>query len=173
MIIGIAGPKGSGKDTVYKIINDIVPCCHVAFADPVREANLKILGLKPEDIDIFKRSKVQMIFENRKVEIDGRHIYREIGMLMRHYDTDQFVNYVLEKIQGAPDKLWIITDVRFENEVKFIREQKGKIILLERDGYNYDNHPSEMGILDFDFKVQNTTIENLKNQIKIILKEIL
>ena len=55
----------------------------------------------------------------------------------------------------------------------YIREQKGKIILLERDGYNYDNHPSEMGILDFDFKIQNTTIEDLENQIKIVLKEIL
>ena len=54
--------------------------CHVAFADPVREANLKILGLKPEDIDIFKKSKVQMIFGNRKVEIDGRRIYSEIGI---------------------------------------------------------------------------------------------
>ena len=84
-----------------------------------------------------------------------------------------FTFNVLKKIQDAPDKLWIITDVRFENEVKFIREQKGKIILLERDGYNYDNHPSEMGILDFDFKIQNTTIEDLENQIKIVLKEIL
>lgn len=30
-----------------------------------------------------------------------------------------------------------------------------------------------MGILDFDFKIQNTTIEDLENQIKIVLKEIL
>ena len=42
-----------------------------------------------------------------------------------------------------------------------------------RINYIYNNHPSEMGILDFDFKIQNTTIEDLENQIKIVLKEIL
>ena len=69
---------------------------------------------------------------------------------------------------------WIITDTRFENEAKAIKDRGGIIIRVNRPIAGVlSNHPSEIGLddyLDFDHVIVNGgTIEELVEKIRTIL----
>jgi hypothetical protein len=72
---------------------------------------------------------------------------------------------------------WIITDVRFENEVKTIKDRGGIIIRVNRPSVeSNDSHPSETGLdsyKNFDYIIANdSSIENLIEKVKkILIKE--
>lgn len=184
MIIGLSGAKRCGKDTTFSIIkgyvedaypnmfNDII---RVAFADPIKLTIQKFFDLKRCEVEEIKISDDVKIYCNGKNMggVKGRDFIRSVGMLMRDYDDNQFVNYVKEIVQANSQNLYIITDVRFDNEVKFIEEYNGKIILIKRDGLEIDNHISEKGIVKYDYVLYNNNIKNLKNDVKIIMDNIL
>lgn len=73
---------------------------------------------------------------------------------------------------------WIITDIRFPNELKAVRERKGISIRINRNhgvrlkGVNYSDHPSETALdtADFHHTIDNNgTIEELVEKVKEIL----
>lgn len=83
--------------------------------------------------------------------------------------------------EGAHDPVkelpnWIITDVRFPNEAKAIKDKGGIIIRIDRPGVEpINNHPSEVGLdhWNFDYKiVNNSDLFELKENVKSILKHI-
>lgn len=69
---------------------------------------------------------------------------------------------------------WIITDVRFPNEVKAIKEKEGIIIRINRESDYNSNHFSETALddyKDFDYTIDNNNcIDCLIEQVKEILK---
>jgi len=153
-IIAIAGLKGSGKNTVADIIQTLydehVDFETIAFADPIRKQIEHIFSLdgSNKQYDSFKRST--MLFNvgyPGSQSIYSRRAVREIGMLMRSYDEDQFVRYVSTKIISNPNKCWIITDLRFPNELDFLISANALIVKVNRD-VEKDNHITEQGIDD-------------------------
>ena len=85
-----------------------------------------------------------------------------VNALFADYDTSS--NY---------DSNWIITDVRFPNEVQAIKDKGGIVIKINRDSDVVDNHSSETALDNydgFDFVVDNNgSIDALTNNlIKII-----
>jgi ABC-type oligopeptide transport system ATPase subunit len=68
---------------------------------------------------------------------------------------------------------WVVTDTRFENEAKAIKDKKGIIIRVDRPGVTPINaHPSETGLdhWKFDYKiVNNSDLFDLKQSVKNIL----
>lgn len=71
---------------------------------------------------------------------------------------------------------WIITDVRFPNEAKAIKDRGGVIIRIDRPFVKpINNHPSEVSLdtWNFDYKIANVSdLVSLKFTIKNILEEI-
>jgi hypothetical protein len=69
---------------------------------------------------------------------------------------------------------WVVTDTRFPNEAKAIKEKDGIIIRVEKPGIEpINNHPSETGLDDwnFDYKIANVSgIFELKEAVQDILK---
>jgi hypothetical protein len=69
---------------------------------------------------------------------------------------------------------WIITDTRFPNEAKAIKDKGGIIIRIDRPGVSPINtHPSETGLDNwkFDYKIANLSdIFTLKETVRGILK---
>lgn len=70
---------------------------------------------------------------------------------------------------------WIITDVRFPNELKAIKDRNGITIRVERPNLIENNHLSETSLdsANFDFIINNDkNIEHLINEVKKILEKL-
>lgn len=69
---------------------------------------------------------IQKYFPDEWAKGKPRHLYQGIGQYFRTFDADVWVNYVAKQVQ---DKSFvIITDVRQENEVKWLMDNGFKII---------------------------------------------
>lgn len=154
IVIGLHGAKGSGKDQFYKAMKAAFPQLDVrkiAYADPIKNEVCRIFDLADEDqYDAFKRTHLSYTLPGfLSHTVDGRQVVREIGMLMRRYDEQQFVRYVEEEIRKAPDALWCITDLRFQNELNSIKNNLGGIVIkIKRGGFEFDGHATETEIPD-------------------------
>lgn len=181
-IIALTGPKGSGKDTVAQTIVDIAgelfDVKTIAFADPIKQAVQHIFQLDTssvEQYDILKRSELNW---HSTFKADGRHVVREIGMLMRSYNEDQFTNYVEQEILNSNEawNVWVVTDLRFNNEYNLMKKFSAKIVKVTRPGYNYDGHVTEQGFNDsfVDYIIENNgSFDDLRTKTQETLKRIM
>lgn len=67
---------------------------------------------------------------------------------------------------------WVITDMRFPNEMDAVKEREGITIRVVRPGTEVGTHPSETALDDehFDYEIVNSgTIENLIDMVRAIL----
>lgn len=180
-MIAISGPKGSGKDTVGQIIQQLTPQSRtIAYADPIKRVIQHLFDLNPENndqYDLFKRTSVHYQLNGYLDNgVEGRHLVREIGMLMRSYDENQFTRYVEEQIKLNPSKLWIVTDMRFNNELISLRKLNATIVQVVRPGYKFDGHATETGFSDdvFDYTIVNDgNMDDLTRHVEDVLDDIL
>lgn len=176
-IIALTGFKGSGKDTVAKMLFDRYPeAVHLAFADPIRQRLMDGLNLTLDEYDRFKRRT----FTSGELSVNGRDILRLLGMTMRSYDEDQFVRYVENSIQECVKNgrsLFIITDLRFDNELQFLYNEKKRgsevwVVNVTRPDVSSDGHITERGFDHFDLPtvtIQNDgSIQQLESEVKKI-----
>lgn len=181
-IIALTGPKGSGKDTVGMLIKDMYPHLNpstIAFADPIKKTINHIFNLSDQSdytYDRLKRATLKLKDEEEHYSIEGRRLVREIGMLMRSYDEKQFTNYVVEQIQSKPDNLWVVTDLRFDNEYIVLKNLGAKVVKILRPSYNYDGHITERGFdnhLVDSMLMNDSDLEYLKIRINYVMKDVL
>ena len=182
LVIGLHGAKGSGKDQFYKAVKDAFPSLDVrkiAYADPIKEEVCRIFDLQnEEEYDNFKRTHLSFAFPSEVIrsmslrEVSGRQVVREIGMMMRRYNEQQFVEYVERKISNAPEAIWCITDLRFVNELGSIRKLNGLVVKIKRSGVQYDGHVTETEFPDIlcDSIINNIDL-TLDEYNKVAVKE--
>lgn len=127
MIIGLSGYKQSGKNTVADIITKAFPhYTQKAFATKLKECTSLITGCNILDLEVeeFKNSIYKNNITYRKIlqvlgtEV-GRSIYADIWIDALFKDYSEGSN-------------WVITDVRFPNEAKAIKDKGGIIIRINR-----------------------------------------
>jgi hypothetical protein len=185
-IIALTGPKGSGKDTVAELIKELYPDYTVntmAFADPIKQKIQHIFQLNAEtndEYDRFKRSTID-VFDVDKImhSIDGRHVVREIGMMMREYDVYQFTNYVWDRLSSGEykaNRIDVITDLRFDNEYMMLKQHGAKIVKIMRPNHKHDGHITERGFDDelVDHLLMNdNSIDYLKIRVKTVVDRII
>lgn len=189
-VIALAGAKGSGKDTVALFIKKNLEerhldCQLVAFADPIKEKIKDLFNLDTssnEEYDLFKRGIIHCDVNTWADEaynkvIPARHIVRDIGMLMRSYDESQFINYVKRKIESDHKKVWIVTDMRFENEYSLLKDEyNARMIKVKRDLADYDGHATEIEFSDYRIRYlidNNKSRSDLENETIKVLEAIL
>lgn len=176
-IIAFTGTKGSGKDTAAMLL-----CKHhksfkqIAFADPIKKFIMSLFDLPTIlDYDVFKRSNINY---NYIRVTSGRHIVREVGMLMRNYDVDQFTRYVSKEFNNNPQTNFAVTDLRFGNEIEMLKKYGVTVIEVvnPRAPRGDDGHITERGIEDqfIDHKIYNdSTIEVFEQRLIELYKQIL
>lgn len=176
LIIGFAGKKFSGKDTCASICSNYLTslsfsCVSFSFAYPLKEACKILFNFTDSQLADNKE------FNDDYWNITPRKILQYVG-------TDLFRNQLSNIIPNIKDNFWIynmdlrikncnsdyviITDVRFKNELEFIKNNNGMVIFIERNISNNDNHVSENSIKksDCDYVVSNNTnIDELKKNI--------
>lgn len=141
-IIGITGLKGSGKDTIAKIICDNDPSfVTLAFADCVKDVASVMFGWSREMLsgrtvesrewreqpDIYWSNAFGFEFTPRRaLTTIGTDIVRPT-FLKHIWDLN-----VKKKILEDNEHNFVITDVRFPNELEMLRSIGGTIVRVER-----------------------------------------
>jgi hypothetical protein len=122
MIIGISGNRCVGKDTFYKFLFTLDRRFkRYAFADSLKQ-DLDPLFKNQFNIDIFN-------IEAKEKEII-RPIMISYGVAWRNIDVNHWVKNVYNNIQKECDyTIPVITDLRYKNELEFLREKYGNKLI--------------------------------------------
>ena len=186
MIIGLVGFIGSGKGTVGDILVREQGYHKFAFADALKDAVASMFlwprGLLEGDSNASRafRERVDVWWSHKfGYEVTPRLILQKFGTeACREGIHDNIWIHILEKkIQGYDDV--VISDVRFPNEIDFVRSAGGLIIRVKRGDDPTPDELSKMHIsetawnkYDPDFVIHNEgTIDDLKENVKNILTQ--
>lgn len=159
MLIGVAGPKGSGKDTFAERFKLYVPCVSRAFAEPLKQVCKKL----------FLLSNRQLYDTEAKETVDARwglsprQMFQQVGTdyVRRQIDPNFWLkHFELWYAQQPPGTNVIVPDVRFQNEVDLIHRLGGKVVYIYRPfcQNSGDLHESEVSATELegiDYTVDN------------------
>lgn len=190
VLIGIAGAKRSGKDTVARHLRNLgeehdgIRFQRIAMAD----------ALKSEIADFVDREYV-MSREEALAAMNGdgpaKEQFRLImqwwgtefrrGMcekdywITRHKDTVS--NIMLGRKPNKPDFI-LIPDVRFRNEIDYIKDQGGIVILVKRPevddvGDGHDSENEWRSYTGWDYVIDNNdTLHTLDGKVNVLFNQI-
>lgn len=87
----------------------------------------------------------------------------------RYFQDDIWVVQIKNILENPENKdsNFVISDVRFDNEARMLRDVGGVILRIHRQGATSDGHVSEKGVSDklIDYEINNTTLEDLYTQL--------
>ena len=140
MIIAIGGRMGSGKNTVCDIIQDLcnkhngLKFEQKAFAGKLKEIASLLTGIPVEKFEDqeFKKQEMPPEWNSFGKPVTYRYFLQALGTdaLRDHLNTNVWCNALFSKY--TEDSKWIITDLRFPNELKKVKEKDGITIRVER-----------------------------------------
>ncbi|NET30721.1 MAG: hypothetical protein F6K19_01790 [Cyanothece sp. SIO1E1] len=158
-IIGLAGKAGNGKDCVAKILN-----ARKYDSKGVLWENRKYANKLKTICKILTGVKEQWSEEGKKTFVPAfgmtvREIQQVVGTdcLRDNLDKDVWVKALFADYD--PKQRWVISDVRFPNEVNAIKERKGVVVKIERPDNDTEvpQHISETALDGhrFDYTIIN------------------
>lgn len=133
-IIGVSGKIGSGKDHIVK--NYLLPafdkskekCMVLSFADFLKEYCAMVYDLNYHELYQQKNKNSRKILQRTGTELRKKH------------GPHTFVNIVHQKIQDLACRngfsVFILTDVRFPEELNFVRKNNGFLCRVESKSRN-------------------------------------
>jgi len=169
MIIGLHGKAGHGKDTAAAGLQNFY---QLSFAKPIKDASKILYNLTDEQL----HGKLKEV-PDKRWNISPREIMQQLGDLCRSSNPNFFIVLMRTRIEKALEqgiRNIVITDVRYANEAKLIKDMGGRIIKINRNvtTTQHTSHSSEKGIDDsnyIDFTIDNNgTIEQLIEKVKKI-----
>ena len=140
MIVGLLGFIGSGKGTAGDILKDM-GFTPISFAKGVKDITAEMFGWprhllegdtqhsrewreKPDDFWSYELNKE---FTPRlALQLMGTEVGRDV------FHEDFWVIKLKNYIDNAPEQNYVITDVRFQNEIQFINRHGGTLIEIKR-----------------------------------------
>lgn len=203
MIIGIVGKKGSGKDEVGAIIQYLTSSyadeleywqykaenkssytdsrfCIKKFAEPLKQATSILLGCTRKDLEdrdfkyqiLYSAHDPQVAkFKNMTTRLFLQLLGTEVGRNI--IDENVWVDLLLKDYKHLQDN-FIITDVRYKNELDAINKYGFNIKINRVTIENADTHASEteLDTLKTDYIINNNGyIEELIEKVKTILEK--
>lgn len=193
MIYLVSGKKTSGKDTVANYISKKTLYPIYCFAQPIKEAISEIFGVssyyfnqenKEKKLIRIHKPSNRSSFDEHQIDLEKytsfsvRSIMQDMGQYFRNnYDKNIWINLLIQKIKKDKVNNFIISDVRYKNEIEKIKETFKDVITIRINRPNtkhnkYSNHISETDLDEhlFDYTLNNTgTLEDLAVQVNSIL----
>jgi dCMP deaminase len=139
VVLGLAGYKGSGKDTLAALLASY-GFRRVAFADPLKLACRAIFGFTAAQVEDPAQKEVV----DPRWGFTPRWAMQRLGTegVRGSVADDVWVKSFLLRAAEEPSHV-VVTDVRFRNEVDAVRSLGGRVFLVQRAGCTGDGHASE------------------------------
>ena len=169
LLIGLNGYAGSGKDEVARYLQS-KGWKWESFAAPLRKG-LELINPCIDGVPLAEHLERDGWDKVKRTYPEVRRMLQVIGteFCRKTFGDDCWVNVAEENLWDMrADDSCVFSDVRFSNEVEFIREYGGKIVCIERPGVGPINaHCSEVLIADPDYVIVNDgTIEDLHKKVE-------
>lgn len=188
-IIGITGRKFNGKDTIANYLRDAYDYKQIAFAGPLKEICGKLFGFTNEQLHgDLKETPDPTWFDltpRQVLQFVGTNMFRDhMSELHDNFGNDFWLlcaRNTMEKIFKEDETAkFVISDVRFPNEVEMIKQMGGIVLRVSRPSLlsnkNNDTHISELLIDELDANcdvINDGTREQLYKKIdKLFYNEI-
>lgn len=167
-IIGLCGKMGSGKDyigqeIIIKYIEEKLKkkCLQLSFADQLKANVIVKSNIKYEDVYINKTMESRKLLQQEGTE-NGRRIHGE----------NVWIKYIENWIKVFSKRgvdVFVITDVRFKNEIEWVKSQEGYLIKLESPNRTNHKLQQESGGNEEIYKelanhYSETDIDNIPNK---------
>lgn len=185
MLIGVVGAIGSGKTTFANFITEQYDFIENSFASPLKNLckNLFLLS----DTQLYGSQQDKTTPDSRWYGCTPRTMMQYVGTELLRNQLETVMPGIGQNIFVDHMKLWyedilsknstarvVISDVRFENEVQFIRRFGGIIVKISVTSSSpTDQHNSEIlctSLQDYDYEIVNDgTIEEYYENIKKIM----
>lgn len=175
----------------YKLINKRINTVEVfsSMEDLVERLN----HLRSVYLEVYSEKELDALFEQETVYITPRLLLQTIGTdivrtinpeiwvnsLMSEYKPYLTSNYPVDDLDWEPRRIypnWIITDLRFSNELEAVKKRGGITIRVNRNlEESKDQHESETELdnAEFDYVIDNNSdIQSLIEKVReILIKE--
>ena len=201
MIVGISGKKQAGKNAIGDRLYKEGIAKQMAFADSLKNFCSDAFNIPKEDLwgsDSDKNKKSIIMWGNLQDHVINKHKPQAAEMedlltirqVLQIFGTDIcrdsfynniWINLTMSRIRAQQEKQngwrnFVITDVRFPNEAKMIKDIGGVVIRLLRNSGSDDDHSSETSLdnFKFDYVVDNRFMsldEQYEAVLDIIKKE--
>lgn len=162
MIVGLCGYAGSGKDTLADMLAGKYGYEKVAFADPLKRTVVSWLLFNdeiPADVPGFILNLISECRNQVSSPVNTHdYVYTkpyspELRKLVQYVGTEYFRAkdgaHWLKAMQLEPGKKYVVSDVRFKNELDYVHLLNGVVFRIDRECQtSTDAHSSESGIKD-------------------------
>jgi hypothetical protein len=177
MLVGICGKAGAGKDTIGDYVVEKYGFKHIALADPIKRLVKDVFAL--DDHTVYDRVARELPLEQwngwtvrKLLQFIGTELFRE------NIDDAIWVKSLWYKIRDSKDN-YVVTDVRFPNELKFFEDNGNKnfvSIKVTRPGFEgsvgMSGHKSEAYDLQTQYEVHNDkAFEDLYRKVDEIMQQ--
>jgi len=176
MLIGICGKAGSGKDTVGHHLIRKYKFEQIALADPLKRLVKDVFVL---DYDtVYDR----VLREQELPEWKGwsvRKLLQFIGteLFRQNIESEIWVKSLWLRVKNNPDKNYVVTDIRFPNELQFFIDNGGQDFVsfkTVRGGcagnVGITGHESEQYDLEANFTFENNgTVRDLYRNVDSVM----
>jgi hypothetical protein len=138
MLIGVVGLIGSGKDTVSKRLEQKHGFRRDSFAKSLKDAvsamfnwDREMLEGNGDDSRQWREQPDEFWSKKFGKTVTPRWVLQHFGteVMRQHMHDAIWIDSCLSRYNGRPT---VISDTRFQNELKTIKENKGQIILVKR-----------------------------------------
>lgn len=151
MLIGVNGTKGSGKDTIGKYLVENYGFQRLSFAQKLKESAAVLFNIEPtewEELKDNELARIELWVNNRQHRtISARYFLQLYGTESHRniFGDDFWVDALFRNFDAWDGNNYVITDARFNNELKAIKERNGfNVRVVRQDGSRLiDPHVSE------------------------------
>jgi hypothetical protein len=175
MLIGLSGSIGAGKDTIADYLVEKYNFRKVSFASKLKDIVAILYDWDREMLEgNTSESREWRERDDEYWKISPRKALMYVGtkIFRKHFGEDVWVNIVKKQICNRDlgsrnlEENIVITDCRYKNEEKMIKELKGKIIYVFRGSIDNKEQEYEMKSIDYDICIENNSTKD--NLYKII-----
>jgi len=176
MLVGVCGKAGSGKDTIGDYLIEKYGFKKIGLADPIKRLVKDVFAL--DDHTVFDRVAREQPLEHwegwsvrKLLQFIGTELFRD------NIDDSIWVKSLWHKVSKDKKNNYVVTDVRFPNELEFFEENAGDDFVslkVVRPGYigkvGLSDHVSEAYDLPAEIVIKNDkTLKILYNKVDKIL----